>query len=181
MALVYFFIKLEEEGCDKKNCVIVVDDPVDSQDGVFLFRTFALLKRQLNDSGQLIVLTHNFQFFNLVRDWLISSQQRDESKLYLMSLDKSPAKRAVTVEDLPDLLREYKSEYQFLFSRLYLYDQGTKSLDAPLIANVGRKTLEYFAGFKWSCKTTEEFTSIVLNRFVANENLLKKRPWGFHS
>jgi hypothetical protein len=41
------------------------------------------------------------------------------------------------------------------------------------------KVLEYFAGFKWSCKTTEEFTNIVLTRFVADPNLLKKGTGDF--
>ena len=173
LALSYFFIKLEEEGCAKADTTIVVDDPVDSQDGNFLFRTFGLLKRQLSDAGQVVVLTHNYEFFNLVRDWLVSMDRGNESGLYLLSLNKGPTERAVIVEDLPMLLREYKSEYQYLFSLLYQHSQGTKTLASPLVANIGRKVLEYFAGFKWSCKTTEQFTSVVLNRFVGDPNKLK--------
>ena len=179
LALIYFFVKLEEEGCDKSRSIVVVDDPVDSQDSAFLFQTFGLLKRQLNTACQLIVLTHNFEFFNLVRDWLTSSRVRDDARLFLMSLDKGDTERAVRIDDLPKLLREYKSEYQYLFARLYQHSQGTPLLDAPLVANVGRKVLEYFAAFKWSCKTTEEFTNIVLTRFVADPNLLKKGTGDF--
>ena len=43
-----------------------------------------------------------------------------------------------------------------------------------MVANIARKILEYFAGFKWSCRTTEDFTSIVLSRFVSDQNRLKK-------
>jgi len=173
LALIYFFIKLEEDGFQKQTCITVLDDPVDSQDSVFLFRTFGLLKRQLSNVGQLIILTHNFEFFNLIRDWFIGPHKKDDSGLYLLTLSRG-AQRSVVVEDLPALLREYKSEYQYLFSRLYHYTNGTRLLEEPLVANVGRKLLEYFAGFKWSCKTTEQFTSIVLNRFAVDSDLSKQ-------
>jgi len=173
LALIYFFIKLEEDGFQKQSCIAVLDDPVDSQDSVFLFRTFGLLKRQLSNVGQLIVLTHNFEFFNLIRDWFVGPHKKEHSGLYLLTLNRGP-QRSVTVEDLPELLREYKSEYQYLFSRLYHYTKDTRSLEEPLVANVGRKLLEYFAGFKWSCKTTEQFSSIVLNRFAGDSDLSKQ-------
>lgn len=174
LALVYFLIKLEEDGCDKKNCLIVVDDPVDSQDSNFLFRTAGLLKRQLKDAGQLLVLTHNYEFFNLIRDWYLSQQMKDVSALFFISHNKNGTPQEVKVENLPELLKEYKSEYQYLFSRLYRYSKGTEALDEPLVANIGRKVLEYFAGFKWACKTTESFAEIVNNRFIGDPSHLKK-------
>ncbi|MDD5032695.1 MAG: AAA family ATPase [Candidatus Pacebacteria bacterium] len=179
LALVYFLIKLEEDGCNKENCLIVVDDPVDSQDSIFLFRTAGLIKRQLKNVGQLIVLTHNFEFFNLMRDWFLSKQLENDSWMYLISLDKENTTQEVKVENLPDLLKEYKSEYQYLFCRLYQFANNIRPLDEPLVANIARKVLEFFSGFKWSCRTTEDFTSIVLNRFVADPNHLKKGTGDF--
>lgn len=174
LALTYFFVKLDEEGFSKGQATVVIDDPVDSQDGVFLFRTFALLRRQVGNAGQLVVLTHNFEFFNLVRDWLVSQDKGANSGLYHIGIDRTGTTRTLVVDALPNLLREHKSEYQYLFSCLFRHEAGTKVLDAPLVANVARKVLEYFAGFKWSCKTTEQFTNIVLSRFVADNNRLKK-------
>ena len=174
LALIYFFVKLDEEGFSKDQATVVIDDPVDSQDGVFLFRTFALLKRQAGRAGQLIVLTHNFEFFNLVRDWLVSQDRGANSRFYHITIDKSSEMRALVVDALPSLLREHKSEYQYLFSCLFRHKAGTKVMDSPLVANVARKVLEYFAGFKWSCKTTEQFTNIVLTRYVANDDHLKR-------
>ncbi len=179
LALVYFLVKLEEDGCDKKNCLIVVDDPVDSQDSNFLFRTFGLLKRQLKDTGQLIVLTHNFEFFNLIRDWYLTRQMRDTSALFFISHNKTGTPQEVKVDNLPNLLKDYKSEYQYLFSRLYRYSGDIEQLDEPLVANLARKVLEYFAGFKWACKTTEDFTNIVTHRFVSSEEELKKGTGDF--
>lgn len=174
LALIYFFVKLEEEGCDKSSCTVIIDDPVDSQDEIFLFRTYGLLRRQLRDAQQLIIFTHNYEFFNLLRDWFISKNQKDKSQLYFISINKTNGKNELKIENLPELLKDYKSEYQYLFSRLYFYAKDLKPMDEPLVANVARKALEYFAGFKWACKTSEEFTNIVLNRFIENENQLKR-------
>ncbi len=174
LALIYFFVKLEEEGCNKSSCIVVIDDPVDSQDAIFLFRTFGLLKRQLNSAKQLLLFTHNYDFFNLVRDWFISDPNKDRSHLYRISIITKEGKRELLIEDLPKLLKEYKSEYQYLFGQLYLYANGKGTLDAPLVPNVARKLLEYFAAFKWACRTSEQFSSIVLNRFVKNQEHLRK-------
>lgn len=179
LALVYFLIKLEEDGPNKENCLIVIDDPVDSQDSIFLFRTAGLVKRQLKNVGQMLVLTHNFEFFNLMRDWFLSQQLKDDSWMYFISLDKENTTQEVKIENLPELLREYKSEYQYLFCRLYQFVNDIRLLEEPFVANIARKVLEYFAGFKWSCRTTEDFTNIVLNRFVADSNDLKKGTGDF--
>ena len=47
------------------------------------------------------------------------------------------------------------------------------------MANIGRKALECFATFKWSCKSTEEFSNIVLNRFVNDTDHLEKSTGDF--
>jgi len=168
LALIYFFVKLEEEGCDKTACTIVIDDPIDSQDAMHLFQTFGLFKDKLKNAKQLIVFTHNYEFFNLVRDWM--NRPNEKSSLYLMSIHRDQNIYKLTVEDLPLLLKEYKSEYQYLFSRLYLYKNDHQIIDEPLVANIARKTLEYFAGFKWACRTTEDFTNIVWSHFIKDDN-----------
>ncbi|MCK4947823.1 MAG: AAA family ATPase [Candidatus Aureabacteria bacterium] len=178
LALVYFLVKLEEDGFDKNNAVVVIDDPVDSQDGNFLFRTYGFLKRQLKDVHQLIILTHNYEFFNLIRDWLCEPTIRSKSHLFIMNR-VSDGGQKVNIENLPTLLQEYKTEYHYLCCRLFQYFNETSIIDAPLIANIGRKILEYFATFKWSCKSTEEFSNIVLSRFINDPDHLKKGTGDF--
>jgi len=179
LALVYFLIKLEEDGFEKNNAIVIIDDPVDSQDGNFLFRTYGFLKRYLKDVRQLIILTHNYDFFNLIRDWLCEQRFCNESHLFIMNRVGVDGRQAVNIENLPVLLKEYKTEYHYLCCRLFHYVNDTSLIDAPLVANIGRKVLEYFATFKWACKTTEEFSSIVLNRFVKAPDHLKKATGDF--
>ena len=166
VALAYFLVKLREEGCDPENTIVVLDDPVDSQDSVFLFRTYGLLKRRLRNAGQLFVFTHNHEFFNLVRDWLSSSSYYEASRLFWIEMKREDDGRRAVVKDLPALLRDYKSEYQYLFHRLHSRREGIEMLDDPLVPNVARKVLENFAAFKWSCRSSEDLNNIVLNRFV---------------
>ncbi len=39
--------------------------------------------------------------------------------------------------------------------------------------------MEYFASFKWSCKTTERFSEIVVTRFKHNQEELEKGVYDF--
>jgi len=59
------------------------------------------------------------------------------------------------------------------------YVNDASLIDAPLVENIGRKVLEYFSTFKWACKSTEEFSNIVLNRFVKDPDHLKKATGDF--
>lgn len=166
VALAYFLVKLREEGCDPENTIVVLDDPVDSQDTVFLFRTYGLIKRRLRNVGQLFVFTHNHEFFNLIRDWLSSSSYYEASRLFWIEMNREDDGRRAIVKDLPALLRDHKSEYQYLFYRLYARREGIEMLEDPLVPNIARKVLESFAAFKWSCRSAEDLNNIVLNRFV---------------
>lgn len=174
IALVYFLAKLEEDGCDKENCLVVIDDPIDSQDGIFLFRTFAYIKRQIRNVGQTILLTHNYDFFNLCRDWFNEKALEDDHCMLKIAVVKHSDQRHIAVEDLPALLSEHKNEYQYLFSYLLRYSEDPNTIDSPIIPNIARKILEYFAAFKWSCRSSEQFTNIVLTRFVNDQDHLKQ-------
>src|SRR5690606_37660062 len=156
VALAYFLVKIEEEGNDLSSTIVVLDDPVDSQDSLFLFRTYGLLRRRLEHVGQLFVLTHNHEFFNLMRDWLASKAYRDESNLLWIEMSRENGNRKMDIKESPPLLRAHKSEYHYLYYRLYAYHKHIEPLDAPLVPNVARKVLEYFASFKWACKSSEQ-------------------------
>ena len=173
VALAYFLVSLKKEGCDVEERIVVVDDPVDSQDTMFLFQAFGLLKRRLRDAGQLFIFTHNYEFFNLVRDWLTSRKYKDESSLFRLEMKSNDGDRVAKLSSVPNLLKNHKTEYQYLFYKLYRYNEGEISIDEPMLPNIARKVLEHFSSFKWSCKTFESLGSIVQNRFIKSENRRK--------
>lgn len=168
VALAYFLVSLRDEDCDLEETIVVLDDPVDSQDGVFLYQTFGLLKRRLYNAGQVFVFTHNYQLFNVVRDWLCSEQFHDESALFRIKMRRG-AERRVLIEDLPRLLKDYKTEYQYLVARLEEFRENPTPEDAPVVPNIARKVVENFAAFKWSCRTSQGLLDIVHSLFIQGE------------
>ncbi len=173
VALAFFLTKLDEGDFNKKEGAVVIDDPADSQDELFLFRAFGLIKRRIAPCGQLILLTHNFPLFNLVRDWLSHENRKckregkdPSSEFFHMRCVRSEFRHETVVEPLHDLLMRYKTEYQYLFHQLYKFEKDGTGIDEPLVPNIGRKVLEYFASFKWSCDVAEELGAIVQEKYV---------------
>lgn len=174
LALSYFLTSLEEEGCDLENSIVVIDDPIDSQDARFLFQSYGLLRRSLSNAGQLFLLTHNYELFNLARDWMTSHSTHDSSCLYWIEMTSDGDDRSVIIDDLPTLLRHYKTEYQFLFAKLYDCAMGKTSISQPIIPNIARKVIENFSAFKWSHAIHEDLASIIQNRFVESDEPHKR-------
>jgi wobble nucleotide-excising tRNase len=176
VSLAYFLTKLNESGADVSKSIVVLDDPVDSQDANFLYRTFALLRHRLGDAGQVFILTHNFEFFNLVRDWLGYDGVRDDARLFMMR--SSPGEgtdgQVTYLEDLPRILSEFRTEYQYLMSLLIKYHHDQEAVEGPLVPNVARKVLEYFSSFKWSCPSSMTMASIINNHFLPDADHRKR-------
>lgn len=156
VAFCYYLTKLEEDGRRKKDVIAIVDDPISSLDTKALNYAFSLLKRTLTDTSQLVVLTHNMDFMNEAKKWLKSrAYPRDTTKqpdasLFFIAIAVSPCGtiRSASIEELPVLLREYDSEYQYLFSLIFLFSEGRADEFAYLMPNAMRKVLEVFLAFK---------------------------------
>ena len=91
-----------------------------------------------------------------------------------MTCNRTGVTHEAKIEPLPDIIRKYKTEYQFLFFQLYKFNKNGAGIDAPLIPNVARKALEYFAGFKWSCGTDRAFAQMVHDKYITDPNLKNK-------
>lgn len=76
VAFACFLAKLEERGETLAELIVVVDDPICSFDSNHIFSVYSIIERNLSAAKQLIVLTHNADFFGLVKDWMKS---RDRS------------------------------------------------------------------------------------------------------
>lgn len=159
IAFVYFITKLQENGNNIKDTIVVVDDPVSSFDSNHLFHAYSFLKTQCIDAKQLFVLTHNFTYFKLVRDWFTTTNKNRARKTppkpancFFYRLDAPPGSpRQSSLLDADDSLKNYGSEYHYIFKKLYAYrEQPTLNRDeAFLTANLARKLLESFFTFKF--------------------------------
>jgi len=82
IAFSYFIVKTQEKGFKIKEGIIIIDDPVSSFDSNFIYHCFTLIQKLLLESGQLFILTHNFSFFNLVKDWFLGKNSRKKDSFF---------------------------------------------------------------------------------------------------
>ena len=166
IAFSYFVVKVGEGDFDKSKGIIFIDDPISSFDSNFIYHCFSLINTHFKEVGQLFISTHNFQFFNLAKEWFINknnhirkdnekakSEGRDEKPIpceffMVENFTESDVRKAKLVE-LDKTLRNYKSEYHFLFSLLNRFkDVDLNYADFYTIGNVARRFFDIFADFK---------------------------------
>lgn len=167
IAFSYFVVKVGESDFDKSKGIIFIDDPISSFDSNFIYHCFSMINTHFKEVGQLFISTHNFQFFNLVKEWFINkyySTKKDNAKLksenktekpipceffMVENFTESDARKAKIVA-LDKTLRNYKSEYHFLFAKLKEFSekQDTEYEDFYTIGNMARRFFDIFADFK---------------------------------
>ncbi|WGX94379.1 AAA family ATPase [Nocardioides sp. L-11A] len=166
LSLLYFLRQLEDEShkADPGQRIVVIDDPSSSLDRESVFATHQWLVSALENAGQFILFTHDF---NLLRLFLKSQKnQWDTSFKKLKNNDPDETRyprvafvecfasnqggqRQTRIAPLPDLLRKSTSEYAYLFSMIM------KGLAEPsdherlfLLPNAARRVLESFASYR---------------------------------
>lgn len=166
IAFAYFIAKTEEAGFGKESGVVVIDDPVSSFDSNFIHHCFSLIKNHFGKVGQLIILTHNFELFNLVKHWFQEKNQKIENHnkktnnkatkkpipcgFFMVKNEIKNEKRCASIVPLDETLKNFNSEYNFLFSRLKQFvEEGKENYeDLYTIGNIARRFLEIYVNFK---------------------------------
>ncbi|PIE47103.1 MAG: hypothetical protein CSA42_05310 [Gammaproteobacteria bacterium] len=153
IAFVYFITKLKENDNNIEDTIVVVDDPISSFDSNHLFHAYSFMKVNCEKAKQLFVLTHNFTFFKLVRDWISRKNKRDNQNIanFYVVKANNEIPRTSTYTDAEPALTLYNSEYHYIFSRLHSLKnrQTLETDDYFLAANLSRKLLESFLSFKF--------------------------------
>ena len=175
IALLYFLRDIESNGANLRERIVVFDDPVSSVDdgaatGAFAYIWDKCIGKKQNGVGQLLVLTHNFDFF---RRWVnrlasLKRMSEDESNLVTYSVSElrvnSSSSSASIHARTPELVRwdrpwKYallRSEYHYLFWRAATELKRWRSsssgvlreYDAAILPNVCRRLLEGFSSFR---------------------------------
>lgn len=140
IAFVYFTIHLKDQDFDIKDGIVVIDDPISSLDANSLFQAFAFLKNAVNDSAQIFILTHNFDFLKLLLNWL----RRSPKQYYMIKNQYVEGNRISTLDVMDKLLQDYESEYQYLFKVIYNFESDGTIESVYHIPNLARKLLESF-------------------------------------
>lgn len=166
IAFSYFIVKVEEKEFKIKDGIIFIDDPISSFDSNFIYHCFSLISTHFKEVGQLFISTHNFQLFNLTKEWFINKNnhaKKDNKNLKTKDHAEKPMPceffmvenftdsdvRKAKIVELDKTLRNYKSEYHFLFSLLNKFkDVDFNYADFYTIGNVARRFFDIFADFK---------------------------------
>lgn len=173
IAFVYFITKLKENDNNIENTIFVVDDPISSFDSNHIFHAYSFMKVNCEKAKQLFVLTHNFTFFKLVRDWISRKNKIDNQNIanFYVVKASNEVPRTSTYTDAEAALTRYNSEYHYIFSRLHsLKNQQTLETDDHfLAANLSRKLLESFLSFKFP-KNCGNFANLFNTAVSASQN-----------
>ena len=170
IGLVYFIAKLKEDDNKIEDTIVVIDDPISSFDSNHLFSAKSFIKANCEQAKQLIILTHNFWFFKLVRDWFDTKKKNktDEQgvkmkegngkeikeplfQFYQINSLCSEDKRISVITNAKKELIKYDSEYHYLFSKLKKFEKlDVFSIDdCYSSANVIRRVCEAALTFKY--------------------------------
>lgn len=179
IAFIYFVIKLKENGNRIEESIVVLDDPISSFDSKHIHNAYSYIKNEIEDCRQLFILTHNFTFFRLVRDWIITKNKRGiiKSRLYKVEVVNYNPKVS-NIIDMDEALKKYNSEYHYLFTKLFSYAiKPNLSLEETFMAaNTSRKLLEAFMSFK-KPKDRGNFKSLFDN--CVSDAYLRERVYKF--
>ena len=149
----YFLTELAAEGRKLEDLVLVIDDPVSSLDTAARTYAYSLMTRMTKKCAQVIVLTHNTSFMNMVKREFQNLNKRDKTRTVtaLLSLDcrcsGDEDERVTSLIHMPELLVKYDSEYHYLFSLVWDAAQNGTTNYLFLLPNAARKLLEMFATF----------------------------------
>ncbi len=131
------------------------------------------------------MLTHNFHFFTLQKEWMKNEKTKDENNrtidLHCLYLTKPVIYNNVrngNIENADKILSDFDSEYHLLFSSVKQFCDNPKTdyITVHTIANICRQLLESFLTFKYGRKKLEKCFDEVKDF----ENLSKVRKFVNH-
>jgi wobble nucleotide-excising tRNase len=162
ISLVYFINKLGENENKVSETILVFDDPISSFDSNHLFSACSFIMNNCSGAKQLFILTHNFWFFKLNRDWL---KKRMKEQYAFFTVKKGNIYKAEAA------LVNHHSEYHFVFKTIldWTKSNAITFTDNFSIANLCRRLLESFNAFKTPSK--DGFNDILM---IAQKNGLPK-------
>lgn len=165
IAFSYFIASLD--GCKTSDLTIFIDDPISSFDSNHLFFTYSMIHNRFCPEKQLLckqlfISTHNYEFFTHLRKGIcLKKQQKADPNpvsLFMIKRENNDKSRKSLIVDLPSVLRDYDSEYVYLFNRALEFinsdDDGNfdQIYDMP---NIMRKILDMYSAFKYQNKFEE--------------------------
>ena len=156
ISLLYFLKSLKDSNFDSSNAIIVFDDPVSSLDSNYFHRAIVEILETVSGAKQSFILTHNFAMFSEIKRKYNTKKFKNHYSAYMLEITMHDNNRESTIISLPEILRNYDSDYYFLFECLL----DVRDKDSSIhkwhynFPNMARRFLETFLEFKYPGKAT---------------------------
>lgn len=122
----YFIAQMadELEGPDAGRLVIFIDDPISSLDSSHIFFMYSLIDTVIakpKKYGQLFISTHNLEFLKFLKRLKLPGNVNDKNVQHFVveKLRKGDDEYKCDIKMMPDYLKDYVTEYNFLFQQVY--------------------------------------------------------------
>ncbi|WP_280570787.1 AAA family ATPase [Chromohalobacter sp. 296-RDG] len=178
LAFCYFLAKLDDVDTRDSKPTIWIDDPISSLDGNHIFFVYSLLTTEILDKEsfeQLFISTHNLDFLKYLKrlkgSYIDSVGKKiDFQKAYFMIVRQD---RTSTIKVMPSYLKEYVTEFNFLFHQIHKCAamesiDDTNYINFYNFANNARKFLEIYLYYKYPDQGMNERT---LKLFFGNDSV----------
>ena len=178
IAFCYFMAKLQEPETQGKKLIIYVDDPISSLDSNHIFFIYSLISsdivgpigkdesgKRLYQHSQIFISTHNLEFFKYLKQ-LIKISPKNQCEQFL--IERETDKKS-TIKRLPEYLRNYATEFNYLFEQIVKCSKASQSDPYETFYNFGnnlRKFLEAYLFYKYP---SNENDSARLNLFFGDD------------
>lgn len=179
IAFCYFMAKLQDIDTKDATPIIWIDDPISSLDSNHIFFIYSLINAEIVENKkfeQLFISTHNLDFLKYLKRLPGADHDKKEKehkkKFQYFIIQRDNKKSTVTI--MPDYLREYVTEFNYLFHQLYKCASITTIDDSNFsvfynFGNNARKFLEIFLYYKYPDNSTKEIDK--LQKFFGNETI----------
>ena len=162
IALLYFIKSIFNNNLDSSNFIIVFDDPVSSMDSSYLYKAFSAIVEVASKVCQTFILTHNFSLFCAIKR-KYRDKYNDGFSTYMLETDLNAGKRTSTIVPLDKTLKDFDSEYHYLFKCLLgVREDSIFNFELHYnLPNMARRFLEMFLAFK--CPSANTLTDKMNN------------------
>lgn len=123
----YFIAQIEAElnSPEASKLVIFIDDPISSLDNSHIFFMYSLIESLIaapQRYGQLFISTHNLDFLKYLKRLTVPTEPRRSDNIahYVIVKERfGDGEYRSRIAEMPPYLRDYVTEYNFLFSQIY--------------------------------------------------------------
>jgi len=161
IAFCYFMAKLDDIETKGRKPIIWIDDPISSLDGNHIFFVYSLIKAEIlktENFQQLFISTHNLEFLKYLKRLPVKGNKLT-NEFFIINREKNTS----SVQVMPNYLKEYVTEFNYLFHQIYKCSKISEITDSNynLFYNFGnnaRKFLEIYLYYKYPDSSDNKMT-----------------------